>query len=241
MNNPISYAAELEDVSKGDVSLTLSRALNILASFDSENPEKGISELSRELWISKTSVQRIVNTLEKHKFLDHNPSTRKYRVGVQAYRVGSRYPIGKRLEEVALPLMQELVQSTGLTCYLSELQDEYMVILSSFESIGRIRYSIPIGEKLPLHCTATGKAALSIQSTSALNTRLSKLSLEVKTPFTKTKKDDLIKQLLDVQKRGYSINWEENTVGVASVAACNPGSSTSSHSQNREQKSGSGL
>jgi len=224
MTNPISYTAELEDVSKGDVSLTLSRALNILASFDSENPEKGISELSRELWMSKTSVQRIVNTLEKHKFLDHNPSTRKYRVGVQAYRVGSRYPNGKRLEEVALPLMQELVQSTGLTCYLSELQDEHMVILSSLESIGRIRYSIPIGEKLPLHCTATGKAALSIQSSIALNARLSKLSLEVKTPFTKTKKDDLIKQLLDVQKRGYSINWEENTVGVASVAACILGS-----------------
>ena len=34
----------------------------------------------------------------------------------------------------------------------------------------------------------------------------------------------MIKQLLDVQKRGYSINWEENTVGVASVAACILGS-----------------
>ena len=223
MKTQILYPAELEDASKGDVSLTLSRALNILASFDSENPEKGISELSRELWMSKTSVQRIVNTLEKHKFLDHNPITRKYRVGVQAYRVGSRYPNGKHLKEVALPLMQELVQRTGLTCYLSELQDDHMLILSSFESIGRIRYSIPIGEKLPLHCTATGKAALSIQSIGSLTAWLSKLTLEAKTPFTKTKQDDLKKQLLDVQKRGYSINWEENTVGVASVAACIPG------------------
>ena len=223
MKTQISYPTEMEDTSRGDVSLTLSRALNILASFDSDSPEKGISELSRELWMSKTSVQRIVNTLEKQKFLDHNPITRKYRVGVQAYRVGSRYPNGKRLEEVALPLMQDLVQSTGLTCYLSELQSDHMVILSSVESVGRIRYSIPIGEKLPLHCTATGKAALSIQSNAGLNAWLSKLALEAKTPFTKTKQADLKKQLLDVHKRGYSINWEENTVGVASVAACIPG------------------
>jgi len=224
MKTQISNPLEpLEDSIKGDVSLTLSRALNILASFDSENTEKGISELSRELWMSKTSVQRIVNTLEKHKFLDHNSVTRRYRVGVQAYRVGSRYPNGKRLEEVAMPLMQELVQSIGLTCYLSKLQVDHMVILSSVESIGRIRYSIPIGEKLPLHCTATGKAALSIQSNLDLNSWFSKLALEAKTPFTKTTKVDLEKQLLDVQKSGYSINWEENTVGVASVAACIPG------------------
>lgn len=223
MKIQLSDPPELEEASKGDVSLTLSRALNILASFDSESPEKGISELSRELWMSKTSVQRIVNTLEKHRFLDHNPVTRKYRVGVQAYRVGSRYPNGKLLEEVAMPLMQELVQRTGLTCYLSKLQNDHMVILSSLESIGRIRYIIPIGEKLPLHSTATGKAALSIQSIGSLNALLSKLALEAKTPFTKTKQDDLKNQLHQVHKQGYSVNWEENTVGVASVAACIPG------------------
>lgn len=223
MKIQLSDPPELEEASKGDVSLTLSRALNILASFDSESPEKGISELSRELWMSKTSVQRIVNTLEKYRFLDHNPVTRKYRVGVQAYRVGSRYPNGKLLEEVAMPLMQELVQRTGLTCYLSKLQNDHMVILSSLESIGRIRYIIPIGEKLPLHSTATGKAALSIQSIGSLNALLSKLALEAKTPFTKTKQDDLKNQLHQVHKQGYSVNWEENTVGVASVAACIPG------------------
>jgi IclR family acetate operon transcriptional repressor len=203
---------------EGDFSLTVSRALQLVGLFNPERLELGITELARELKLSKTSVHRLVHALELHRFLDHNPLTRKYRVGAEAFRVGSLFA-GNRLERDAQPLMKELVTNTGFTSYLSLLRNASMVITASVEGTGPIRYSIPIGQQLPLHSTATGKAALAVLEEPAVEAILKRSGLPRRTSNTQTDLRKLKAELAAIRARGYSVNWEEHTVGVGSVAA----------------------
>src|SRR5919202_1607525 len=95
---------------EGEFSLSVSRAMQLLCVFDERRPELGISELSRELSISRPAVQRLVHALERHGFLEQNEASRKYRIGIQAFRVGSLFAYGRYLERIALSAMQRAVK-----------------------------------------------------------------------------------------------------------------------------------
>lgn len=202
-----------------EFSLSVSRALRILSSFTHECPAQGLSEISRSMELSKGSVSRFLQALEMHGYVDRDPRSRLYRPGPEAARVGNLYHGSGWLKQVALPTMQSLVQRFGFTSYLSALRGDCMVILSAVEGIGPIKYSIPIGTKLPVHNTATGHAALAHLDTKAVDAIVERNGLPVDTLHTITNRVTLAKRLAEVRAQGYSINWEERTLGVASVAA----------------------
>ncbi len=207
---------------EGEFSLTVSRALQLVGLFSAQRPELGISELSRELKLSKTAVHRLVQALALHQFLDHNPVTRKYRVGVEAFRVGSLF--SRSLERDAHPYMRELVMNSGFSSYLSVLRNDCIVITACVEGSSPIRHSIPIGERIPVHSTAAGKAALALLDDAAVEEIIKRAGMAKATAHTHTDVKKLKSDLATIRARGYSINWEERFIGVGSVAAAIPGS-----------------
>jgi IclR family acetate operon transcriptional repressor len=202
-----------------EFSLSVSRALRILSSFRHECPAQGLAEISRSMKLSKGSAARFLRALEMHGYVDRDPQSRLYRPGPEIARVGSLYNGAGWIKQVALPTMQSLVQRFGFTSYLSALRGKCMVILSAVEGIGPIKYSIPVGTKLPVHSTATGQAALAHLDTKAVDAIVTRNGLPPDTPHTITNRVTLAKRLAQVRAQGYSINWEERTLGVASVAA----------------------
>ncbi|MEP9375315.1 IclR family transcriptional regulator [Aquabacter sp. CN5-332] len=204
---------------EAEFSLSTSRALRILSSFSEDRPELGVSEIARELSLSKASTSRFLQALEMHGFVDRNPVTRKFRPGVEAFRVGSLFLRAGGLNEAAAPIMARLVAETGFTSYLSSLRGDTMVILAALEGRGPIKYSIPVGEKLPVHTSATGHAALSTLKPDQAESILRASQLVARTPFTLTEVDRLMERLAQVRAQGFSLNWQEHTAGVASVAA----------------------
>lgn len=204
---------------QGEFSLTVSRALSLLCLFDEDRRELGVSELSRALKLSKPAVQRLLHALQMHQFVEQNFLTRKYRVGVAAFRVGRLFAGAHDIERLALPLMHDVMRQTGMTCYLSVMRDEEMLIVAAVEGEGPIRHSIPVGGRLPLHCSAVGKAALSALADDALGALLKRLTLTAHTPHSITDRARLRKDIKIAASRGYSVNWEENNIGVASIGA----------------------
>jgi len=202
-----------------EYSLSVSRALGILSSFTDESPERGLSELSRAMTLSKGSVSRFLQALERHGYVDRNPRTRLYRPGPEVARVGNLYRGAGKLKQAALPIMQALVQRFGFTSYLSALRRDAMVILCAVEGAGPIRYTIPVGTRLPVHSTATGHAALAHLDERRVVEILRRAGMPADTPHTVTTRAALFRRLAEVCSLEYSINWEERTVGVASVAA----------------------
>lgn len=212
-------AAAVETLTGPEFSLSVSRALRILSSFSREHPERGLSEISRAMSLSKGSVSRFLQALEMHGYVDRDPQTRLYRPGPELARVAGLYNTADRLRQLALPLMRDLVQRVGFTSYLSELRDDQMLILAALEGPGPIKYTIPVGTRLPVHSTATGHSALAQLDAEKVDEIIKRTGMSPDTRHTVTTRAALMERLAEVRSLGYSVNWEERTVGVASVAA----------------------
>jgi DNA-binding IclR family transcriptional regulator len=202
-----------------EFSLSVSRALDILSSFTVDRSELGLAEISRTMALSKGSVSRFLQALEMHGYIDRDPRSRLYRPGPEAARVGSLYHSAGRMREFAMPIMRALVQRVGVTSYLSELRDDQMLILVAVEGPGPIRYTIPVGTRLPLSNTATGLVALSQMSEGELDRTIKNIMAKPSAGNNRLTRPTLLKRLADVRSNGYSTNWELSTPGVGSLAA----------------------
>ena len=198
---------------ESEFSLTVARALQILLSFSEGRSELGISELARELSQHKVSVQRNMRALEKYDFVEKNPETRKYRIGVQVHRLGRLFAYSRLLENHAEPLMQDLVADTGYTAYLAALKQGKMIIISSLEGDGPIRFSIPVGTVLPMHGTAVGKAALSVLGEAEQQAILR--TTDLRGPALAR----FVREISQARKNGYATVASEHFPGVGAVAS----------------------
>jgi IclR family transcriptional regulator, KDG regulon repressor len=199
-------------------SLSVSRAMRLLNLFTPERGELGITEIARALALPKASVQRLVQALVRHDFLDQSQESRKYRIGVGAFQIGSLFVQHRTLERVATPFLHELVAETGHTSHVSVLRDGFMIVTASIEGPGPIKYSLPVGYRLALTTSAVGKAALSLLGERVLGDVLAR-GMPKLTPHSLTDPARFKEEMQETRARGYSVNWEENRPGVGSVAA----------------------
>jgi IclR family KDG regulon transcriptional repressor len=203
---------------QGTLSQTVSRALAILRSFDRDRRELGVTEISQRLALPKTIVFRLIQTLKEYDFLEQNLDNSKYRIGIGVFEIGNLFK-NSTLEAESAPFMRHLVDETGHTAQLAVLHRNEMVIIARMEGRGPVKYGVSVGERRPIHSSAVGKAVLSILNTEQIDDILSQGQLKRMTVNTVTERKALIADLALTRERGYSINWEENTIGVASLAA----------------------
>ena len=199
------------------LSQAVTRAVAILRAFNCDETEFGVTELSVRLGLSKTIVFRLAQTLMKYDVLERDATSAKYRIGFGAFEIGLLFR--KALDREAQPHMRALVERTGLTSQLAVFHRDRMVIVASEEGTAPLRYSVAVGETRALHSSAVGKAALSTFDDVRVATILSACGMPKRTPRTLTSLRRLKMDLAQVRRCGYAVNWQENTVGVASVAA----------------------
>lgn len=202
----------------GAQSQTVSRAIAILKIFDRNRRELGITEIAKAVDLPKTIVFRLIQTLKQHDLLEQNPETAKYRIGFGAFEIGNLFK-SATLESESAPIMRQLVDQTGHTAQLAVLHRDEMIIVGRTEGRGPVKYGVSVGEKRPLHSSAVGKAVLSVMNEQDVDALIGETGLKRKTPRTIVDQREFKADLMQTRARGYSVNWEENTVGVASVAA----------------------
>ncbi|MFN2220420.1 MAG: IclR family transcriptional regulator, partial [Anaerolineae bacterium] len=86
------------------------RAIAILKSFSTERPERGVGELSRELGLHKSTVSRLMQTLEQGGLLARNPETKRYRLGTELLGLASQVLSYMDVREVARPFLRRLAE-----------------------------------------------------------------------------------------------------------------------------------
>ncbi|MBV9347355.1 MAG: IclR family transcriptional regulator [Pseudolabrys sp.] len=202
----------------GAMSQTVSRAIAILKVFDRDRRELGITEIAKAVELPKTIVFRLIQTLRHHDLLEQNPETTKYRIGFGAFEIGNLFK-SATLESESAPLMRQLVDETGHTAQLAVLHHAEMIIVGRMEGRGPVKYGVSVGERRSLHSSAVGKAVLSAMSEQDVADFVAEVGLKKRTPNTIIEERSLRADLAKTRERGYSVNWEENTVGVASLAA----------------------
>jgi len=140
----------------------VARAVLILNAFAAagRDPELGVTEISQRTGLAKSVVARVLVPLVEGGYLEQDPRTRRYRVGLRAFELGSRYLSRSGAPQSALQLLEKLARETGCTAYLGVLDGPTCVVLAAEEGRNRLRVVVSPGERAPAACTAMGKAIL---------------------------------------------------------------------------------
>lgn len=198
--------------------MTIARAIRVLEEIADRQPV-GVSELSRRLGLSKSSVQRCVLGLEEVGWLlaDDKNGKRRWSVGPRARRVGVLAP-APEIRALAIPAMRDLYEKVQENVHLAVREGGFMVVIDLLESRSAVRVVHQVGERAPLYASSAGKAVLSVLPQSEVMGMLPG-NLPTYTERTIKRGAELMRQLAVVRQRGYAINLGEFRADVATVSA----------------------
>lgn len=197
---------------------SLDNGVSILEAFSVDAPELGVSELSRTLGLTKSTVHRLVTALVKRGYLVQHEDNKKYRLSLRMYEIGSVAVQHFGLQRVALAVLDDLSAQTGETIHISVLSDGAVTYLHSVDSTQPVRAFSRLGQRAPVHCTAMGKVLLAHSADSVLQSLLSK-GLPSLTPNTITNMEVLQRELEVIRHEGFALDREEFQEGISCVAA----------------------
>jgi IclR family transcriptional regulator, pca regulon regulatory protein len=205
-------------------SQSLERGLVILSTFgDSERATLGVSELSRALGLSRSTTHRYVATLASLGYLRQDAGSRRYRLGPRVLDLGFAALSSMGIRELAVPHLQRLSDETGYTVNMAILDGIDVVYIercrTSRSGQREIDLNLHVGSRLPVYCTALGKALLAHLSKPELEELLGRMELVARGPNTITRKAALRAELVRIRKSGVAVNNEELAYGLRSVAA----------------------
>jgi len=185
-----------------------------------EQPD-GLSnaEISRKLQIPKSSASYILRTLETLNYVNRDPETGKYRVGLKILSLSRGALSGIDVREVALPIMRHLVEKTNLTCHLAILDGPDAVYIEKVEPTGFLRVDTWVGRRMKVHATSVGKALAAHIPQEKLEHIISQSGMEKRTSKTITTLPRLLKELEKVRTQGYAVDDEENNMGARCLGA----------------------
>nr|WP_201296880.1 IclR family transcriptional regulator [Halomonas tianxiuensis] len=136
---------------------SIEKAFAILGLFGAQHSQLSLSEIARLSGMSMGSVQRITHTLEQLGYLIKVPASRKYRIGIKILTVASQYLEADLLVDCANPYLSDLSNRCLETVSLTEPSGLEMVYVARFTSRHYIPIHMPIGSRVPMYCTASGR------------------------------------------------------------------------------------
>jgi IclR family pca regulon transcriptional regulator len=213
----------MDDPNRAGLSQSLERGLAVLCLFTPDRPALGISELARELALTRSTTHRYVATLLRLGFLDQDASTRKYRLGPRVLDLGFSMLGSLELREIAAPYLRRLTDTTGYTSNLAIRDDTDVILIDRVRGRpGRyhhLEFTLHVGSRIPAYCSATGKVLLAFLPRPDLEQILERIDLTQRGPRTLTDKRALLAELDQVRRTGIAVNDEELESALRSIAA----------------------
>ena len=171
-------------------------------------------ELVDRVGLTRPTVYRILRALVDEDFV-RQVEPGRFAVG-PAFMViaGSTY---RGLRHDMRPFMRALSDETGETIDLAMLDNGEALFVDQFVAVRGLRVVAHMGARLPLHCTASGKALLAMLSEEETDRLLSR-PLQKYTPNTVTDAAALADEIATVRTTGVAYDREEYVMGVCAVA-----------------------
>jgi DNA-binding IclR family transcriptional regulator len=208
MENHDPYVIDVVDV-----------ALDIIECLNLETKSYGASELAHKLGINRTRVFRILKTLESRGYVDYDPHTQAYRLGVKFLQIGENVRERLDLRREAEPVLVELARQTGDSAHLLILRGEHAITLDRRQGENRLQVASPIGQSLPLYAGASPKILLAFLPEAERERIIRSAEFESFTENTITNADDLRRCLETIRREGYTVDEEDFERGVYAIGA----------------------
>jgi len=178
-----------------------------------------LSEISRRLQLPKSSVHRILATLEEQECVRRNPETDRFSLGVKLMALSRAALEGAELREQAAPHLLRLQQQTGLTIHRAVLEHKQAVLIAKLEPLGQPTVGTWIGRAMDLNSTAAGKALIAHLPEAEIGRLFSSRAFVRHNHRTIVGLAHLNRELAAVRESGYALDDEEDELGVRCIGA----------------------
>lgn len=195
------------------------KAFKILYAISDAPNGLGITDLSKQLRISKSTVFGITTALEEMGVLVRAPFHKRYTIGYSLLELSRTAYAKTELKDVARKPMEKLMERVGETIFLGAMNGDHVTILDVVESRNEVKITSPPGTKLPLLAGATGRVLLAQMEEEKAKEIVQRMGLVRYTSKSEIDPKQFFREIEQARKRGYAVDHEEYIPGVRAVAA----------------------
>jgi len=196
---------------------SLTKGLKLLVFLRDASRPMSLTEISRDLRLNKVSALRILLTLEQHRFVERDPRDKKYKIGSNAFYVGSGFIAGNKREKI-LKAMANLVDKLKHTITLGVLDGASVMFIERVDGTERVKVTVDIGSRLPAYSSAAGRALLAGLSDAEVIERLKGVRFNSTSNYRPKSLKDVLIVIEKARESGFAVNNEDSTPGLIAVA-----------------------
>lgn len=198
----------------------LERGLRILSEFGHDTRTLSAPELARRFDLPRSTVFRLLTTLENMGFLERTEGGRDYRLGLAVLRLGFEYLASLELTELGTPVLNRLSEDLSHICHLVVRDGRSIVYVAKTAIYSPFRSTVSVGTRLPAHATVLGHALLEDMTLPELRTLYPEDQLQRFTDQTPATVNALFDMIQAGRTRGYTLSegfFEPNISTVATA------------------------
>jgi|AMWB02.1.fsa_nt_gi DNA-binding IclR family transcriptional regulator len=194
------------------------RALDILCLFATSRPSLSLTQIANALDLNKNTTFGLISSLVQTGFLWKNPHTKQYRLGSKVYELGLVFSSSLEINRIAAGPAQVLAEKTQQTPRIAILEGDFALVTLFALPGAQTSLATQVGPRLPLYCTAIGRALLAFGDPGLLESYLLRTELVKHTEITNTDPEKLRAELKEVVQRGFAIGKGEFVKGQGGIA-----------------------
>jgi DNA-binding IclR family transcriptional regulator len=198
---------------------SLEKGLAVLSAFDGAHRSMTLAEVAERTQMTKASAQRTVHTLQVLGYVGKHPQTRRFQLRPKVMDIGFNYLANHPVVQIANPYLSQLSNASGETASLTEPVERDMLYIAQRVTNQFIPVSTPVGMRIPMYCTSSGRAWLSSLPVAAARRILQESDRAARTPATLTSVNAILVRIAACRKLGYATNAEELFLGDMGIAA----------------------
>lgn len=197
----------------------LARGLDILELFSPQNNSLNLTEVVSLLKLNKSTIFRLLSTLETMGYLDRDPETRRYRPSLKVLHLGYTVINSLEVRQVARPHLERLAREVEETVSLCMLDGGHVIYVDRVRNKAIVGVMLKTGSRIPAHCATVGKVLLADLPADELDVFFSGAELTRCTSRTISDREALLCELTKVRKKGYAICDGELALGLRAAGA----------------------
>lgn len=205
-------------VKRSDSNSTLLRAFAILEAVATADRPSSVAEIVERLDLPKPTAHRLTQRLIQEGLLQRDPASKRLIPGGRLGQLALHVLASSTLLAPRRAILKTLSEQLEETCNLCVLDGEESIYLDRVETNWPIRIQLPVGSRMPLHCTASGKLFLARMPQRQRSALLQHKPLLRNTPHTITDPEVLERELQRIVEEGISTDNEELMSGMVAIA-----------------------
>ena len=214
-----SFAADAGKEADPLFNLSLAKGLEVLRAFDAAHRTMTLAEIAGRTGMTRASAQRTVHTLSVLGYVGKEAATRRFQLLPASMDIGFNYIAGHPLVQTANPYLAQLANTSGETAHLTEAVGSDMLYIAQRMTSQFIPVLTPVGMRIPMYCTSSGRAWLSCLSDEQVRAHLEAAPRPARTPHTLTRLRAIETRIAACRRLGYAHNVEELFRGDMGFAA----------------------